>query len=120
MTDADIINRYSTLVLDHPHEPDPKLEARAEKIMGDILDRMATLTTYYAAAYRVRFGDEVGEDYVLGPAVESILLGLLGLLNGPTGAVDCGTLDRLLRETGAAAKIEGEDFQVVVSAGAPS
>jgi len=61
----------------------------------------------YADAHRDRYESEVGEDGVLGDHFEEIARGLLGLLNGETGRLDCGTLDGAIRKLCKAAKAEG-------------
>lgn len=61
----------------------------------------------YADAHRDRYESEVGEDGVLGDHFEEIARGLLGLLNGETGRLDCGTLDGAIRKLCKAAKVEG-------------
>ena len=53
----------------------------------------------YATAHHSRFGSAIGEDYVLGPQWQAIGEGLIGLLNGETGRLDCGTLDAFIRDT---------------------
>lgn len=40
-------------------------------------------------------------DYVLGTEVGGLLDAFVGLLNGPTGRLDCGTLDTWAREMAA-------------------
>jgi hypothetical protein len=52
----------------------------------------------YAKAHEDRFGSPISEDYILGPALESIAEGVRTLLNGETGRLDCGTLDTMLAE----------------------
>ena len=52
----------------------------------------------YAEAYREAFESGISNDYVLGPEWARVGRGLLGLLNGPTGRLDCGTLDGAIRE----------------------
>ncbi len=52
----------------------------------------------YATEYAERFdGCELGKDYVLGKSWLEMARGYLGLLNGETGRLDCGTLDSELR-----------------------
>lgn len=51
----------------------------------------------YADSHRNRFESGIGEDYILGPKWETIGRGILGLLNGETGRLDCGTLDGCIR-----------------------
>ena len=54
----------------------------------------------YADTYTARFdGDLVGTDYVLGLHWLAIGKAIVGLLNGPTGRLDCGTLDAWVRDT---------------------
>lgn len=53
----------------------------------------------YADAARAKFDSGIGEDYVLGPEWETIGKGMLGLLNGPTGRLDCGTVDSFIRNS---------------------
>lgn len=61
----------------------------------------------YADAHRDRYETEIGEDGVLGDHFEEIARGLLGLLNGETGRLDCGTIDGAIRKLCKAAKVEG-------------
>lgn len=63
---------------------------------------------WYAEAHAKRWGSKLGEDYVLGEAWESALRGVLALLNGETGRLDCGLLDRELRAMYLEAGFEGE------------
>lgn len=51
----------------------------------------------YAEMHMARYESEIGHDYVLGPAWADIGQSLLTLLNGETGRLDCGTLDRVIR-----------------------
>lgn len=66
----------------------------------------------YADAHAARFGSPIGSDYVLGPLFAGWLSSLLGLLNGETGRLDCGTLDGLLREIGRRAGVVDENGEV--------
>ncbi len=50
----------------------------------------------YIDSYPPRYETKVGEDYILGDYVLDIVKGIRGLLNGETGRLDCGTIDRLL------------------------
>lgn len=68
-------------------------EARADHAIALMIKGLAL----YADAYEAELESKIGEDYVLGPQWQSILEGVLGLLNGPTGSLDCGTMDRVLR-----------------------
>lgn len=52
----------------------------------------------YADAHLHRYKSPIGEDYVLGPAWVNWLRSIRVLLNGETGGLDCGTMDRNLIE----------------------
>lgn len=52
----------------------------------------------YADLHQQRYESKIGDDGVLGQHWEQIGVGLLGLLNGETGNLDCGTLDGLIRD----------------------
>lgn len=60
---------------------------------------MISAWAQYAIQHQRRFESTIGEDYVLGPNWQAIGEGLLGLLNGETGRLDCGTLDGFIRDT---------------------
>lgn len=53
----------------------------------------------YAEHHKRRYGSGIGEDYFLGDYWGAWGFALLGLLNGATGRLDCGTLSTILRET---------------------
>lgn len=63
----------------------------------------------YADGYRAAFGSDIGEDGVLGEEWARILRGIIGLLNGDCGQLDCGTLDSLLRDM---ARSQGYDEEL--------
>jgi hypothetical protein len=56
----------------------------------------------YADSHRQRYSTGIGDDGVLGEHWEAIVRGILGLLNGDCGRLDCGTLDGTLRDMLAA------------------
>lgn len=58
---------------------------------------MVKMWLHYADMRKLRFESGIGEDYVLGTEWDAIGRGLLGLLNGETGRLDCGTLDGCIR-----------------------
>lgn len=62
------------------------------------LVRMLSGWDEYREAHAERFSSGVGDDYVLGPEWKAIGEALLGLLNGETGRLDCGTLDGAIRK----------------------
>lgn len=52
----------------------------------------------YAVEYGARYeGCQLGEDGILGDAWLQLAKGYIGLLNGETGRLDCGTLDGEVR-----------------------
>lgn len=52
----------------------------------------------YAEAHAQSYLTTIGEDYVLGPEFVDACKAVRGLLNGETGRLDCGTIDRFLCE----------------------
>lgn len=52
----------------------------------------------YALAHRRQYGSSISDDQVLGPHWREIGEGIIGLLNGETGRLDCGTLDAIIRQ----------------------
>ena len=63
----------------------------------------------YADEHNSRYKTGVGADYVLGAEWAKVGSALLGLLNGETGRLDCGTLDSLVRNVLSAEGIDPED-----------
>lgn len=57
----------------------------------------------YADDHQNRYQSPLADDYVLGPAWLAALAGLLTLLNGETGRLDCGDVDRAIRDVAEAA-----------------
>lgn len=66
----------------------------AEKAIGLMVKGLVA----YVDSTKAEWGDHVGNDYVLGVHVKELAQAVLGLLNGPTGRLDCGTLDGLIRD----------------------
>lgn len=65
--------------------------SKQEREMGEAITDLILATRRYMRAYKRRFEDSpVGNDYVIGPYVADILRGTHGLLDGPTGTLDCG------------------------------
>lgn len=54
--------------------------------------------TGYADAVTAKYESKIGDDYVLGPEWEAIGKGILGLLNGVVGNLDCGDMDAFIRQ----------------------
>jgi len=53
----------------------------------------------YADRHQARYHSGIGADGVLGDEWAALGHAILGLLNGETGRLDCGTLDALIRGT---------------------
>lgn len=68
----------------------------------------------YAHAHKSRYESAIGDDYILGPCWLKIADGLLGLLNGETGNLDCGTMDAAIRNAAITAVFKDHDL---ISAG---
>lgn len=66
---------------------------------------LATSLAIYAEAHQARYESPIGDDGVLGQDWEVMARALLGLLNGETGRLDCGTVDKAIRAMGTAAGI---------------
>jgi hypothetical protein len=60
------------------------------------LVHLITGLALYADAHEGTYESGIGEDAVLGECWEEIAQGIRGLLNGVTGGLDVGTLDKLL------------------------
>src|SRR5688572_10017184 len=56
----------------------------------------------YAVNHRGRYESAIGDDGVLGQYWEDIARGVLGLLNGECGRLDCGSVDSHIRNMAAA------------------
>lgn len=52
----------------------------------------------YARGHHERYESLIGDDYVLGEHWKQIANGLLGLLNGEAGRLDCGSVDSYVRQ----------------------
>jgi hypothetical protein len=61
-----------------------------------------------AEAHRERFESPIGEDGVLGVYWADIANGLIGMLDGEAGRLDCGTLDGAIRNLAAAHDVDLE------------
>lgn len=67
---------------------------KGEKPIVQTLDALKD----YAFWHKVRYDSLIGEDGVLGQYWADIANGLIGLLNGETGRLDCGLIDGQIRE----------------------
>jgi hypothetical protein len=70
---------------------------RRETLFGRQIVRMFDALRLYADCHRECYESPIGEDYVIGEHWKQMASGLLGLLNGETGTLDCGTWDRNIR-----------------------
>jgi hypothetical protein len=68
-----------------------------ETMFGHTIARLFDGLRHYADLHRAAYESPIGEDYVLGEYWKQMASGLLGLLNGETGTLDCGTWDRNIR-----------------------
>lgn len=74
--------------------------------------------TEYADAHAKRYGGRVADDHVLGESWHWLGEALIGLLNGETGRLDCGTLDGQIRDLidrGGAAEAVTEARELVAA-----
>jgi hypothetical protein len=87
-------------MITNPRWPIRHAQAMAAPRPGEYgLVHMITGWVDYADVYVERYDAPIGEDHVLGPAWQAIGEGLRTLLNGETGRLDCGSLDRLILDT---------------------
>lgn len=74
---------------------------------GGAIRAMLEAWADYADGHSARYEESVGADYFLGVEWANIGKGIRALLNGETGALDCGTLDGFLVDT-----LTAEGFEV--------
>lgn len=70
--------------------------------------RMYDAWRLYAQNHQRRYDSPIGHDAVLGPAWAAIGSAIVDLLNGESGRIDCGTLDRTMRTYAIVSGWEGE------------
>ena len=95
----------SFTVAEHEHENALRNKTNAH---GRALMEMLVGWAKYAEAHRKQCESGIGEDGVLGAEWEAIGLSLIGLLNGETGGLDCGSIDGNVRELLKAEGFTGE------------
>ncbi len=66
-------------------------------IFGTTIAHMFTCLRQYANLHREAYESPIGQDYVIGDYWKQMASGLLGLLNGEHGTLDCGEWDRAIR-----------------------
>ena len=83
--------RHNAAILSAIHTSGSSLEAALVNMLKGWYD--------YAALHEDRYDTKLAEDYVLGPHWFAVGTALLALLNGDTGRLDAGTVDRFVRDT---------------------
>ncbi len=84
-------------------EPKPGHEQAVVAMFGGLLA--------YADAHLSEFDTPIGSDGVLGERWHSIASGLLGLLDGECGRLDCGTIDATIRDVAAEHGFDKEQLE---------
>lgn len=103
-TDA---GRITVTAQQHYHAADPGMVHTNDH--GRAMSMMLRGWSLYAKAHRDRFESGIGEDYMLGLEWADIGMALLGLLNGETGGLDRGSIDRNVRAEFAAELLSCDD-----------
>ena len=70
----------------------------AKQNMALALEQIDMSLRRYAVAHYQLYDALIGHDVVLGEEWLKVASGLLGLLNGETGKIDCGKLDGSIRQ----------------------
>lgn len=68
-----------------------------ETMFGANIKNIFASLVSYAECHREAYESPIGEDYVIGEYWKQMASGLIGLLNGETGQLDCGEYDRRIR-----------------------
>lgn len=66
-------------------------QQRSERACGRAIQQMIEAAHNYCLEFKGATDQSLGDDCVLGPEMRAILSGIHGLLNGPSGGIDCGT-----------------------------
>lgn len=80
---------------------------------GRALIKLLAAWEEYADAHQDRFGDGIGDDYVLGPYWANVGLAIKRLLDGETGGLDCGSIDRRVSEQIEAAGFKTDGYSLL-------
>lgn len=83
-----------------------------EKRMGYAVKTIAEEAARYCRAYKEHFGSPIGDDGVLGGEMQDLLRSLRGLLNGPLGREDGGSLDRLILDIAEGADLLDKNGEI--------
>jgi hypothetical protein len=71
---------------------------------------MISVWCTYAEQHQRRYESPIGEDGVLGAEWARMGKSILGMLNGETGNLDCGTVDGLIRSIAAGHGVDSEEL----------
>jgi hypothetical protein len=85
-------------------------DATARRVCGGAIAVATAEMDRYQRAYRALYENGLGADGVLGPAFETVLSGLLMLLNGELGPFDGGNLDREIRRVAKEAGLDPDQL----------
>lgn len=84
--------QHNVAVMDYVQRRDPLPEHDYEQAIIKLADAVALYVNAYVRENELPF------DYVLGPYLGGVLGAIIGLLNGNTGRLDSGTVDKWCRE----------------------
>lgn len=87
-------------------------DKRSEEVCGRALQTMIEAAHNYCLDFRGATDQSIGDDCVLGPEMRAILGGLRGLLNGPTGPLDCAKADATLLDLARAHDLADDNGEV--------
>lgn len=75
---------------------------------GHAVSQLVLSVALYADRYYREFNSTLGDDGIMGDAVGDILAGVKTLLNGPTGSLDCASMERAINVIRRHHGIKGE------------
>jgi hypothetical protein len=101
---------WGAVLVPNVHSFPPRSEKQAHEYIERAIVTGLKAWQAMAAAHEAANDAPIGEDYFLGPAWLQIGKGLRAMLNGYTGALDCGTLDSFILDTVAAAGFDPNDL----------
>lgn len=77
---------------------------------GPIIASMVKAWAKYADFHQDRYLSEIGDDGFIGTHWADMGKAILGLLNGETGGLDCGTLDGIIRKIATEHGVNGDEL----------
>ena len=77
---------------------------------GEPIAAMLSSWLAYRQQYLSRYESKIGDDGVLGDGWAAIGKGLLGLLNGECGGLNCGTLSGIIHEVLSSEGLDPDNF----------